>query len=1524
MKQKDLRKALFLTLFCSIAGFGSSQTLSPVNRNGAVKQSKSLIKKPMPFKVQTAESQKVSKTNPAVPYFIMKGQQEKALKNRSASPAKVINPATNVADSILLYGFIYNSGDWTTLSPMSSNFYSFHFSPEINYENESSLSVFKDYGITNFFANDKFYTINSVYDGDNDKINTTLYVYDPVTWKLIDSKEIGDHTWNSYFMSGATYDPITDKAYVMTWGSGAKRTISSIDLSSYKIDSITESTNFFVTLSAAPDGKIYGISDNDSSLYSLDLSTKQFTALGNTGIKVQRDVQSAAIDRQTNKMYWVGETDDYHTHLYTVDMKNGNTKLITDMPNNEKLAGLYIPYANDDAPACPTGIKMTYDSNASTSGTLSFKVPNTTYKGKSLSGGLTAYITIDGNEETATVTAGSTYTQKRTMTEGLHKIAIQIGNSAGKSPLRKFTSFTGNDVPAAVKDVNFALDENKVATVTWEAPTASKNGGYLDESTINYQVIREPNDVVVSNSQTTLSFTEQLTNARGHYYYKVIAMSGSRAGDVATTNVITSGNEYVPPFKETFDTEEDFGLFSLVTNNDIGFLYQEGEQRATWAASMDKKGDDYFISPAIVLGKSHAYKLTYDVSCELPDFPEKMVVSINDSKDPLTAKAMVLDTLFISNKEMNEQTHIFNVPQGGNYYLTYHVISKKGTGGVYLDNIAMVEDAAMTAPNAVKDLKLAAGAKAALNDTISFTTPTTTYNGNTLASISKVVIYKGENATSIKEFNAPKTGEKLSFVDTDVEQGLVTYHVVAFNADGKGKDASMTNYVGLDTPAGVSSFTATQTEYKNAVLTWTAPQIGMNKGYINPSDLQYTLYRYNSDAGTYLPIAEKLTGTTYTDKTYTLVDRQDYVNYAITASNAIGVSEGTVLGVIIGKPYETPYRESFTNAGLDSYPWTTANAEGTPAWDVPNGLSTAVKPYDKDGGMLSFANAGDEPATGIIISPRVSMKGSKNPVLSFYMFHGQEAEPEDMNMRVLISADDAPAKEVLLVNYNNDNTGWERHIVSLKEFQNADNVIIRFKGYAYDASAAMYLDNIQIDDQLDTDMAITGFAAPARLNVGTVGKIAVEVLNKGSQTTGEYKVELFKDKQAVASQTGNALAGNKTNSFSFDITAPLAQAGETHVYAAKVTLANDEKAVNDNSADVNIYMNGPKYPKVTTLSGKKDNQMVTLNWNKPSATMQDAITDNFDSYTPYIITGIGDWTTLDGDSAGTYYFTSPTEIANEFQPQAWQVWNRDLAGFQKFDVLLPHSGTQFLASWGACDDSGNALANDNWLISTDVVGGTDLSFFVKEVSVKSGPEQLEVLYSTTDKSPENFKVLDKQAISTTDWTEYAYTLPEDAKYFALRSCAAQNGFVMLLDDVSYTPLYGSSTDLELKGFNVYRDNALIASNISDTTYIDKESGTDSHVYRVSTIWNIGESMLSNEYVSSTGVGLNNLDTQSVKVFAGNKSIVILNGNAKIGNIYTTEGGTVFSAPLDNRVSISVPAGIYLVRVDSKVYKVYVK
>lgn len=716
-----------------------------------------------------------------------------------------------------------------------------------------------------------------------------------------------------------------------------------------------------------------------------------------------------------------------------------------------------------------------------------------------------------------------------------------------------------------------------------------------------------------------------------------------------------------------------------------------------------------------------------------------------------------------------------------------------------------------------------------------------------------------------------------------------------------------------------------------ALIEWNNPgAVGAHDGYVNEQDVYYQILRYDSALG-WQVIADHVEETSYTDRDFVIPEgfQQESASYGIYAFNESGQSEPSSMTITLGKPYGMPYGESFTEVSLQTYPWRIQLLEGSSGWNVDNGLSGNVKPQDDDLGMLRFTNTDFQglPSAENIISPRISLVGSQNPMVAFYMWHGFEAESEDLYLTLSVMADDAAPVEVGTFGYNDGTTGWGRHVIELAQFKDADNIQLIFRAYAYDGSASLYVDAISVDEYADQDIRVESFSIPERIEVGETGEITLRVLNGGFESVGTYSVDLYRDGTLAESKTGSNLASNAVSDFTFEIKPDMTEAGQTYNYFVELALEGDGIASNNTTDTIAVYINGPKYPKVSDLTGESDGTAVSLAWTCPSGEMRDAVTEGFDEYEPYLIEGFGDWITYDGDGDPVIYFNSPVTIPNQYEPQAWQVWNRDLAGFGAFDQLTPHSGDQYIVAWSASNlQTLSSAPNDNWLISAEVAGYTDVSFFAKETNTTAGPEYFEFLYSATDQSPESFVKIGSGEITENEWREFAFTLPDDAKYFAIRHCTQVNGQTLIIDDITYTPLYGSTTELECTGYNVYRDGELIAEGVTEPSYRDSEVTDGLHTYQVSVVWNAGESMLSEPCTVEFKAGVETLTAGNVRVYDADGKIVVRNAVEGMPlAIFAVDGRMLHSTVVSgNCVEIPVGQGMYLVRVGNVSYKVIVR
>lgn len=168
------------------------------------------------------------------------------------------------------------------------------------------------------------------------------------------------------------------------------------------------------------------------------------------------------------------------------------------------------------------------------------------------------------------------------------------------------------------------------------------------------------------------------------------------------------------------------------------------------------------------------------------------------------------------------------------------------------------QTAADNAPSFVTGYTVTTGAEGKLETTLTWTNPTTTYAREELTQLSGVKVYRNESL--IADITTVEAGAAQTYVDNKVRTGLNTYKIVPYNNEGDGIYKEREIYVGVDIPAAVSNATLTA-EGSTATITWTAPTVGTNGGYIDVDEITYDVVRFPDN----VTVATDLTATTTTD-----------------------------------------------------------------------------------------------------------------------------------------------------------------------------------------------------------------------------------------------------------------------------------------------------------------------------------------------------------------------------------------------------------------------------------------------------------------------------------------------------------------------------------------------------------------------------------------------------------------------------------------------------------------------------------
>lgn len=285
-----------------------------------------------------------------------------------------------------------------------------------------------------------------------------------------------------------------------------------------------------------------------------------------------------------------------------------------------------------------------------------------------------------------------------------------------------------------------------------------------------------------------------------------------------------------------------------------------------------------------------------------------------------------------------------------------------------------------------------------------------------------------------------------------------------------------------------------------------------------------------------------------------------------------------------------------------------------------------------------------------------------------------------------------------------------------------------------------------------------------------------------------------------------------------------------------------------------------KYPTPTGLTATVSDEPspgssadVRLTWDAidmPALTSPTARTEDFENpdYPSFAINNFGGWTLYDGDKTTEYKIVSIPNNPYAGSTKSWQLTQFERSGLPENyrpDFVGPDMSPSILISYSASE-----AKTDNWLISPELTGEEQtISFFIKAFSIAYGKETFEVLYSKDGKDVKDFvKLADPNNYDTMgvgeDWTECHFTLPEGARYFAIRH-TTRNNWALMLDNISFIQASILPTDCQLLGYNILRDGKLINdAPVTVTTFTDSNLANGSYDYQVAAVYSVGQSRYS--------------------------------------------------------------------------------
>lgn len=554
---------------------------------------------------------------------------------------------------------------------------------------------------------------------------TTLYantlmpraisVVDVNTGEYTAKREIVNSTTEApLILDEMTYDPKTNRIFGLHYDTNANKSyIYEIDRKTLDIALVaTIDKVLFYTL-AADNGSLYAVRKGGMKSYlskidisSINKTTKTcgYKDLGNTNIYLGDFSQTMEFDKTTHRLWWMAQTSDGNAYLVELNPQTGAQIKKEFIDNEMQLLGMGIPYqyVADGAPSYPRAFKATADAKGALSTQLSWTTPSVSYLGAKLSAltGTKVYRNDQLVYTSTETTLGKAVTwTDRPSTDGYYIYKVVPYNAAGDGVYKEFAAYVGEDLPGAPQNVTLTTHGGN-AEITWAAPAEGQHGGYFDNASVKYNVVRMPDNKVVVEGTTSLRATDAVSVQKG-YSYIVTAVNKKGVGASATSKTMSFGPEDSVPFTSPLTTQDDFDRWVTADKNNDGntWTFYKPTQTTTYDRC-DQNADDWLYTPALKFEKGKTYQVRYTYSSANWVTPDKHEQVMEQMKVWFCAEPIATGAakLIKETGEFHTASNIFlygkdnfQTETTGSARIAFQACSEANHGQIYLKDVSIRE-----------------------------------------------------------------------------------------------------------------------------------------------------------------------------------------------------------------------------------------------------------------------------------------------------------------------------------------------------------------------------------------------------------------------------------------------------------------------------------------------------------------------------------------------------------------------------------------------------------------------------------------------------------------------------------------------------------------------------------------------------------------------------------------------------------------------------------------------------------------
>lgn len=1286
-------------------------------------------------------------------------------------------------------------------------------------------------------------------------------------------------------------------------------------------------TKYWYGMAIAPDGTIYAI-DTDCNLLKVDKSTGEQTILGSTGL-TNKYKTSACYDAVNNRILFATSLASGST-MYSIDPTNAHATALYRMPHEEQIVALFIPdpEAEEKAPAAATGLTCEYPLGSLT-GDIVFEVPAKYFDGTAASGTVTYTIGINGETVTeGTANFGESVSAEVTVAASdSYVVTVRLYNDAGASPISRATLFCGSPIPRApyfTKSVEYD-EANKCFNLAWSPSyqTTGTTGGEVNSAEVSYELVRYPDMKTITTEKGVTSLSDPYEPADDNLtivYYELRSVYYGQKSTVVRSTPYKFGKITPPYLDEMWNSYSSAAYSYLPTATDnlawsyIGPVTPQEKQHG-WMyhgkANSATMMDSYLLTSPINLRKGKIYTLNFTAAATNTSWRnERLAVYMGRelTVEGIKEQTLIEPTLIYAIREENgERMSVnFSAPEDGIYYIAFHHNSDPNLRFLYIGDIEITAPIGQEVPVEVENLKIVPAEDGVLSASLTFTLPGKAVNGNNLTSLPSVKIYR--NDVQIADFTP--TTASVTYLDNAAVNGVNKYTVTPYNEHGEGLSATMNVFVGVSSPVNPSPWAWFGGNDGQALITWPTVATDQFGTTLSNSTVTYDIQREYvlSGSTTRELIAENVAGNSYADQFCAADAEQTSVAYWVRAVTPGGHSQWvSTRKVGLGKPYETPWFESFPNATPD-YNWFTVGS--SMSWSlVTDDIYDDAKSVDGDNGFL-LAQASAAGTAGLVYSGAISIPADMpNPYFSFYYLNQGSYQGVPVKNFVELVIIDGSGQHHVKHAVCNGEWGWERLSYDLSAYKGKK---VQLGVYMECVDRPFIgLDAFRVATRYDHDIDMVRITGPEEVEVGQSVTLSVSFENLGFEDIPQgYKVQLYQDGKLVEEKNGDDIDADTKASVNFTVVTNPTMGGSVE-FIAKVVYDADDAPANNESAPYTLkIVNNIGYPEPLNLLAEQTAEGIKLRWEAPdmSTTPRQTYTEDFEKFESFA-KEIEGWTIHDMDGGIVRPISDYIKVDESHgSPFGFFVQDNSVAPFDEFDEFYTPSGSKYMASQYVTDADGKPMQNDDWLISPELSGDLQTVTFMGKSISSSWLEAFEVYYSTTGTAVEDFIFFGGVANAPAQWINYSVTLPKGAKYFAIR-CISYGCLQFMVDDVTLRLKSCDPIELTHQGYNVYRDGKpLNASPLTELSFVDPVFDGKEHTYHVTALYAQGESTPSVASVATADVDV--VMTEVFSAVAGKGHIRIEASADRNVRVVNAAGVCLYNG--SGSTTVLLPSGVYVV------------